>query len=68
MSGSINTSINNIYQIMSQTGPALNNVDGERALKMGSNLQQNIQEVISAQEKGSTETAKQTAYKLNVMV
>ena len=68
MISSLSTSSDNIYSIMNNKGAAMGNVDSQKAMSIGGDLQRGIQEVQSARDKGSTETHKQTLYKLNVLV
>ena len=68
MFSSLDTSVSNVYNIMNQPGSAIKNVDTNKAMSIGSDLQQSVQEVQSSRDKGSNETFTQTLYKLNVLV
>ena len=68
MISSLSTSSDNIYSIMNQKGTSMGNVDSNKAMSIGGDLQRSIQEVQTSRDKGSTDTHKQTLYKLNVLV
>jgi len=68
MSTSINPSSNNVYNIMSQAGPSMKNVDSQKAMSIGAELQQGIKETQQESSKSSTENFKQELYKINILV
>lgn len=68
MSSSVNTSIDNVYKIMGGQSNSMKNLDSQKALNLGADLQQSVQEVQAEKAKGSNETAKQIGYKINIMV
>lgn len=63
----IDTSISNVYEIMSGPSTSMKNIDDKRVLSVGPELQKNVQETQRAAQKGTTEGYKNTLYKLNVL-
>lgn len=64
----INTSVSNVYDIMSQPSTSFKNIDSQKVLSIGSDLQKNVQETQQAANKGTTEGYKQTLHQLNLLV
>ena len=56
---SLDTSTNNIYNIMSRASASMSNVDSNKAAAIGADMQRSIQETVAAAEKGSTDNFKQ---------
>lgn len=67
MISSLNTSTDNVYNIMAHSSIAMSNVDSNKALTIGGDIQQGIQETQAAAQKGSTEGFKQALYKINLL-
>ncbi|MCW8837949.1 MAG: hypothetical protein OQJ77_04305 [Thiovulaceae bacterium] len=65
---SVNTSINNIYDIMNQPATSMRNIDSQKVLSVGSELQKNVQETQAAAQKGTTKGYQETLYKINLSV
>ena len=63
-----NTSASNVYSIMSSPSAAMSNTDPNKALTQGSDIQQNVKEVMATAEKGSTDKYIQSLHKLDVRV
>lgn len=68
MPASLSTSTSNVYNIMNSPSQPMKNLDSQKAMSIGSELQQNIQEVQMSREKGTNETFKREAYKINLLV
>ena len=64
----ISTSISNIYDIMSKPGAPVRNVDSQKVLSIGNELQKNVQETQQAANKGTTEGYKETLHQINLLV
>lgn len=64
----ISTSLSNIYSIMDQPGYSMKNIDSQKALSNGSEMQKEIQDTQQAAEKGTTEGFKETLHQLNLLV
>lgn len=68
MAYSVNTSINNIYNTMSQPSATMKNNDSQRSLSNGEELKENIKESKEAKEKTFEEISKIMGYKIDVLV
>ena len=66
MVSSIDTNVSNVYDIMNSPSAAFSNTDPNKALKVGSDIQKNVQEVATLAEKGSTDGYIQSLYKLDI--
>jgi len=64
----LNTSTNTVYSIMNSPGQASQNLDDNKALNQKGQLQQSVQEVESARDKGSTDSHREQLKKINVLV
>ena len=68
MAASVSTSTDNVYNIMSQPSASMKNVDSQKAMSIGPELQQGVQETKQAASKGATENFKASLYKINILV
>lgn len=68
MISSLDTSTNNVYNIMNSTNTALSNSDSNKAASLGSDIQKGIQETKAALEKSSNESYRQTLRKIDILV
>lgn len=67
MVSSLDTSTNNVYNIMNSPSAAFSNTDPNKSLSLGADIQQNVKEIKVQAEKGGTDNYIQSLYKLNVM-
>ena len=68
MSVSTNPSASNVYSIMSEPGQSMKNIDAQRTMTVGPELQRGVQEVQEAASKGTNEGYNQALRKINILV
>lgn len=64
----INTAASNVYSIMSESGSSMKNIDSNKALSIGPELQQRVQETKQELDKNSTEDFRNSLHKINILV